>query len=300
MNKIDIHVHAAPKRLEVPFGNPRTPEANYICDPHEMREALEERGIGRAVLMSSGEGPVEGVHSLGAYNDDCRKMAEESGGFFRWMCGIDPRDTDTIGVRLGAYKEQGAVGVGEVMVNQWLDSPYMQALFTAAERLGMPVLCHMSPAEGYSYGAADYPGLPLLEKTLAGHPDLVFIGHSQVFWMEISGNCPRTGAAERNGFGRGPVTPGGTLERLMDAYPNLCADLSAYSGSCAILRDEQYGLRFLDKYQDRLMYGTDTINRLTGFPLAEFMERQAALGKLAKSVCEKIFSENAKRILHIS
>ena len=136
----------------------------------------------------------------------------------------------------------------------------------------------------------------VLEKMLRNHPDLIFIGHSQVFWMEISGDCPKEGNSERNGFGRGPVQPGGTLERLFDSCPNLYADLSAYSGSCAIMRDEQYGLYFLHKYQDRLMFGTDTTNRMTRFPLAEYMETKMKDGALNREACEKIFRDNAEKL----
>lgn len=284
------------QRLEVPFGDPRHPENHYICDTAEMLETLHEEGITHAILMSSGEGPVPGVHSLGAYNDDCREMAASSGGFFSWMCGIDPRDLDTVEDRLAALKGQGAVGVGEVMANERLDSPYAGALFAAAEKLGMPVLCHMSPEAGFAYGMADDPGLPLLEKVLKTYPDLIYIGHSQVFWMEISGDCPREGNAERNGFGHGRVTPGGSVERLMDACPNLCADLSAFSGACAIMRDEAYGLYFLEKYRDRLLFGTDTTNRHTRFPLAAFMEEKVKAGALSASTCENIFYRNAERL----
>ena len=297
--KTDIHVHAARKRLEVPFGNPYLPESHYICDPEEMRRTLTEQGIWHAILMSSGEGTCAGVHSLGAYNDDCREMAEESDGFFSWMCGLDPVSYDTFGERLAAYKARGAVGVGEVMFNVWMDDPYMTALADAAERLSMPVLCHMSPAAGFAYGVADHPGLPLLEKILASHPDLIMIGHSQVFWMEISADCPKEGNEERNGFGRGPVAAGGTVERLMDAYPNLYADLSAFSGSCAIMRDEDYGLYFLEKFRDRLLFGTDTTNTLTRFPLASFIEQKTAEGRIAQATADRIFFENAGRLFGI-
>ncbi len=39
---------------------------------------------------------------------------------------------------------------------------------------------------------------------------------------------------------------------LLRKYPNLYADLSALSGANAILRDPEYGVKFLDEFQDRL------------------------------------------------
>ncbi len=297
--KIDVHVHAARKRIEVPFGNPMDPASRYICGPEEMVQTLTAQGIGNAILMSSGEAPCDGVHSLECYNQDCMEIAENSHGFFRWMCGIDPVNLDTVEDRLQKFKQRGAVGIGEVMVNQWMDSPYMRALFCAAEKLDMPVLCHMSPDAGFSYGVADRPGLPLLERALQEHPGLKYIGHSQVFWLEISADCPKTGNAQRSGFGRGPVVREGTAERLLANYPNLYADLSAFSGSCAVMRDEAFGVYFLERYQDQLLFGTDTTNRHTVFPLAGYLDALLQEGKLSRQAYDKICWANAQRLFSI-
>ena len=61
-------------------------------------------------------------------------------------------------------------------------------------------------------------------------------------------------------WGKGPVKEGGRLVCLMRNYKNLYADLSANSGGCAIMRDEKFGLQFLEEFQDRLMFGTDMVN----------------------------------------
>ena len=249
--------------------------------------------------MSSGEGPFPGENTLGAYNADCGAMAAADPEFFSWMCALDPTGPDTVYDRLMECKRSGAVGVGEVMVNEWLDSPFLSALFAAAEKLSLPVLCHMSPEPGYSYGVCDRPGLPLLEQTLQRYPGLKFIGHSQLFWLEISGDCPRQGNTERSAMGRGPVMPGGTVERLLRSYPNLYADLSAYSGSCAILRDEEYGLRFLHTWADRLLFGTDTTNQHTVFPLGRFLDDCLADGRLDAAAYAAICCDNAGRLLGI-
>ncbi len=300
MKKTDIHVHAALRRIEFVGGNPENPRKNYIGDPKELQTVLEEFGVRSAILMSSGEEPYAGGHTLECYNQDCERIADESEGFFHWMCGVNPHSPQTVEQRLSVCKEHGAVGVGEVMINQWMDSRFMRELFRAAEKLGLPVLCHMSPEAGFSYGVADRPGLPLLEKTLQDFPNLIYIGHSQVFWLELSGDCPRAGNRERSGFGKGPVQPGGTVERLMEAYPNLYADLSGYSGSCAMMRDEAYGIQFLEKYRDRLFFGTDAHNRETVSPLAQHLESLVNRGVLRRETCERIFTGNAHRIFGVS
>lgn len=149
-----------------------------------------------------------------------------------------------------------------------------------------------------SYGICDRAGLPLLEETLKDHPDLILFGHSQVFWLEISADCPKEGNQARSAMGRSPVIPG-RVEELMDRYPNLCGDLSAYSGSMAILRDEEYGLYFLEKFQDRLCYATDTMNRYQVFPLGEFLDKAVETGRLSRAAYEKITYGNAQRIFKL-
>ena len=99
----------------------------------------------------------------------------------------------------------------------------------------------MSPEEGYSYGVVDEPGLPLLEACLKKHPDTLFLGHSQTFWIEISKDAPKDREG-RNQWGKGPVVPGGRVPELFLRYPNLCGDLSANSAGCALMRDPQFGL----------------------------------------------------------
>lgn len=299
MNKTDIHVHCARQRLDLPFGNPMDPLSHYVCDPQEMLETMQANRIGHAVLMSAGETPDNGMFRLGATNADCRAICEQSGGKLHWMCNFDPVEPDTLYQRMTACKKQGAVGVGEVMLNQWLDSPFLAALFAAAEKLELPVLCHMSPEPGFSYGVCDHAGLPLLEKVLQTYPDLKFLGHSQVFWLEISGDCPREGNEARNGFGRGPVQPGGTVERLFTAYPNLYGDLSAFSAFCAITRDEAYGLAFLEKFQDRLLFATDATNRRNIPPMSHFLDKAVEESKLSRTAYEKICYTNAKKLFDI-
>lgn len=299
-SKIDIHVHAVPKRLEGEFGNPRRPESHYICEPEELKDTLKRQSISHAILMSGGESPSAGVHNLGAFNEDCKRITDEYPDFFSWMCNFNPTGEGSVEERMSACKDQGAVGVGEIMVNQWLDSEFFSAIFAAAEKLNLPVLAHMSPEPGFSYGAADYPGLLLLEKTLRRYPDLTFIGHSQIFWIEISSDAPLAGNEARNRFGNGQVKRGGAVERLMGTYPNLYGDLSAFSGSSAIIRDEEYGLYFLERFQNQLLFGTDTLNRYTIFPLAGFLDKHVSDGTLSREAYEKICYKNAQKVFQIN
>ena len=293
MQKIDVHIHAALHRQERQ-PSARNPADCYLAEAEELIGHLRAQGISRAVLLSSGE------KGLDTGNAACCRMAQAHSGFLSWMCNIDT-DTNPTEVisRLSQLRDLGAVGIGELAVNEWMDSPLLTAVFAAAERLSLPVTIHMSPEPGYQYGVCDRPGLPLTEQVLRRFPKMILVGHSQMFWLEISGEGPREGNEARNRMGRGPVTAGGRLLELLEQYPNLYADLSAFSGSCAILRDEAFGLAFLEKYQDRLLFGTDTVNAQQRFPLGHFLDESAANGRLSQRAYKKICCENAQRLYHL-
>ena len=240
--------------------------------------------------MSSGE-----KQAMFGSNASCRRIAEQYPDRYAWMCGLDEMEPETVYERLKQYREEGAVGVGELAVNHRLDHPFLEAVFQAAEALGLPVLFHMSPEEGFQYGVVDEPGLPLLERALNKYPKLIFIGHSQPFWHEISGDAGKS-REERYEWGKGPVTPGGRLGQLFEKYPNLYGDLSANSGGCAMMRDEAFGLAFLEAWKDRLMFGTDMVNVDMEFPLGGWLDQKVEEGALSFTACQAIVSGNAKRI----
>ncbi|NIR43620.1 MAG: amidohydrolase, partial [Gemmatimonadetes bacterium] len=79
-------------------------------------------------------------------------------------------------------------------------------------------------------------------------------GHAQGFWASISGDVT---PAEMQGYPTGKVAPGGAVDRLMEAYPNLYGDVSAGSGANAFMRDMEFGRAFIIRRADRLLFGTD-------------------------------------------
>ena len=245
--------------------------------------------------MPKGSPPsAEGGLPFGT-NKANRKICQKFPDRYAWMCAVDPKGKEPVYDRLARFKSQGAIGVGELTCNRRLDDPFLQELFAAAEKLGLPVTIHMSPEVGYSYGVVDDPGLPLLETVLAKFPGLMILGHSQTFWIEMSADAPRDKEG-RNSWGDGPVVPGGRVPELFEKYPNLYGDLSANSGSRAIMRDEAFGLAFLEKYADRLFFATDMVNADMVFPLGGWLDRMVAEGKLSRRAYELICFENARRV----
>lgn len=287
MEKYDIHLHLTLEQ-HPPIQDMR------VCSAENMLPHLRELGIAKGVLMSTGEG---GVIPFGS-NDECAAVVRKFSSQYAWMCNVDPVDPASLSRRLARYRDMGAVGIGEFSVNQRLDSAFIEALFCAAQEAGLPVLFHMSPKENEFYGVVDLPGLPLLRRALEKYPDLIFIGHSQPFWHEISADASPEAEA-RNRWGSGPVVPGGVVPQLLDEFPNLYCDLSANSGGCALMRDPDFGLAFARKYHDRLLFGTDMTHEEMTFPLGGWLEEQSSKGLLAPQICREIFVENAQRILHI-
>lgn len=283
MRKIDLHLHLTPFQL------PKIGKMN-LASGKNMLSHLDELGICKGVLMSSAEKGLP----FGT-NKTNRKICSQFPDRYAWMCTLKPEHPETVYARLKQYRDQGAIGVGELTVNRRLDDPFLQALFAAAEKLEMPVTMHMSPEVGYSYGVVDLPGLPLLEQVLKTYPNLKILGHSQTFWIEMSADAP-TDKESRNSWGEGPVIPGGRVPALFAKYPNLYGDLSANSGGCAIMRDPEFGLAFLETYSDRLFFATDMVNKDMVFPLGAWLDQQLAAGKLSQEAYNKICFENAQRI----
>lgn len=286
MGKIDLHLHLSFHSL--PKGDKMS-----VSSYREMLPHLKKLGIEKGVLMSSGETPS--LLPMGT-NEENYRIVSADPEHYAWMCNLDyDGNPETIYDRLLACKEKGAVGIGELIINRRLDDPFFHRLFEAAGKLKLPVTFHMSPEVGYSYGVVDEPGLPLLEDCLRCHPDTLFLGHSQTFWIEISADAP-VDKEGRNRWGEGPVLPGGRVPQLFAKYPNLYGDLSANSAGCAMMRDPEFGLNFLETYSERLFFATDMVNTEMIFPLGQWLDEQATAGKLTRAAYENICFKNAKRV----
>ena len=283
MGKIDLHLHLTPFQL------PKLGKMN-LTSGKNMLPHLQELGIEKGVLMSSAEKGLP-FGTNGANRKICEKFPDR----YAWMCAVDPKGKEPVYDRLARFQAQGAIGVGELTTNRRLDDPFLQELFAAAEKLRMPVTIHMSPEVGYSYGVVDDPGLPMLEEVLKTFPRLNILGHSQTFWIEMSADAPKTREG-RNAWGEGKIVPGGRVPELFAKYPNLWGDLSANSGGNAIMRDEEFGLWFLETYADRLFFATDMVNKDMVFPLGGWLDEMVSTGKLSREAYDKITRMNAKRV----
>ena len=286
MEKIDIHIHT---RLPKYSGEGRFKSTGST----ETMDYLNKQQIVHGIIMSMGETELPN-------NAEGAEIGQEEKNL-QWNCNFDAKDPKNIFKRMEACKKLGAVGVGELFINEKIDSPIIQAIFVAAEQLELPILFHMSPEIGYGYGIVDDPKLPILEKALKKHPKLKLIGHSPTFWSEISKDAP-SDKESRSERGMGKVIPEGRLVELMRTYPNLYGDLSAGSGYCAITRDEDFGLKFLETFSDQLLFGTDTISvhETWQSPLSKWLEGMYMQGMLSEATMRKICYENAQKIYNLN
>jgi len=157
----------------------------------------------------------------------------------------------------------------------------------------LPITFHIAPSIGGNYGVYDDLGLGRLENVLKAFPKLILLGHSQVFWSEIDKDVTE---GIRAGYPEGPVKPGRVVE-LMGKYPNLYGDLSAGSGYNAISRDPEFGCKFMERFQDRLFFGTDIANVPQELPIVPFFSKLKHEKLISNEAYEKITWKNASRLL---
>ncbi|HEY6170181.1 MAG TPA: amidohydrolase family protein, partial [Verrucomicrobiae bacterium] len=219
---IDIHTHLGAFR----FGqNVSVKGLLTWMDEHDVERAVIQP------LVSPESAPV--MHPMQT-NDAALGAAAAHPDRLIAFCCVDPRSTidptapksnpqrqgHVAGVKglteiLKRYKDAGARGLGEHKVGLPFDHPQMMQLYAACDSLELPILFHLDDLRGI-----DTPGLPRLENVLKTFPKLTLIGHACGFWSSISGD------ATNEDFGRypkppKPITPGGALDRLMTAHPNL-------------------------------------------------------------------------------
>ena len=87
-------------------------------------------------------------------------------------------------------------------------------------------------------------------------------------------------------------------DRLLTDYPNMYGDLSAGSGLNALNRDENFSRDFLERHQDKLLYGSDCNDVIGRGPGCQGAQTIAAVRRLApsKSIERKLLYENAKKM----
>lgn len=209
------------------------------------------------------------------------------------FCAIDPRTLEThltnkadVVEMLKLYRDAGVRGFGEHKPKLAIDHDLNMKLYEACSEVGFPVLFHLD-----NKANMDKPGLPGLERVLKTYPELKMVGHGKGWWASISGGLNQDDL--HVGYPEGKIQAGGAIDLLMEKYDNLYGDLSS-SGAHALFRDPDFGLEFLKRRADRLLFGTDFYS-LTQKSFQQF--DIFTNFSVAETVREKICRKNALKIL---
>ena len=286
---IDIHGHTYSRTA------PRDRALTNMLAPENLIAQWPAFGIDCAVLL-----PLVHHECLPVLqtNEDILDVCAQFPGKFIPFCNLDPRyhynnpSVDFTPV-LEHYQSLGCKGVGEMCANLRWDDPRVLNMLGHIEKSGLPLLFHVG-TDGGTYGLVDEPGLPKLELVLQRFPKLQFIGHSPGIWSNISGDATAEGWM---GYPTGPVTAGGRLPELLRQYPNLWADISAGSGNNALVRDPEFGWRFMEEFQDQLLFGTDICHPNQDTPQVETLNNAFKGGHISKAAYEKITHLNDEKLL---
>jgi predicted TIM-barrel fold metal-dependent hydrolase len=263
------------------YNNPKTeiPKAKYPAidvhahdhvntDVDKLVTLMDETGVAKRIILS---------YSTGARFDSIvDKYARYKDRFDIW-CGFDYTGYDKPGWEKHATEElerchkKGAKGVGELgdkglgefyshPVPGWgmhIDDPRMKPLLEKCAELKMPINVHVAedewmylPADSTNDGLMNSakwkvdltkPGILNHDQLIATLENAVKNNPKTIFIACHLANC----CADLSMLGK-----------LLDRYPNLYADLAARFGEFSPV--PRYTSSFMEKYQDRLLYGVDT------------------------------------------
>jgi predicted TIM-barrel fold metal-dependent hydrolase len=305
---IDFHSHDYPKS---------------DADVHKWIKTMDDVGIAKSIILTYATGKK--------FDSAVARYARYKDRFEVW-CGFDYSGNDKPGWEKHAVAElercykTGARGVGELGdkglgevystpvpgLDLHIDDPHMKPLLEKCAELRMLVSIHVAE-DAWMYQNADSTNdglmnaaqwkVDMTKRGILDHDQLVAtLEHAvrdnpkTVFIACHLANC----CADLS-----------TLAKLFDTYPNLYADIAARYGEIAPI--PRYVHDFIEKYADRIVYGTDMgtskkMYQIT-FRILEtadehFYERDLfnyhwpLYGlSLTGATLKKIYSDNGKKIL---
>jgi predicted TIM-barrel fold metal-dependent hydrolase len=253
--RLDVHSHMSPDGLE------------------RALALMNEWGIDGMVNLSGGyPGPPR--HMLETQLD----IARASGGRIAVFANVNfvkavrtrPDYGAALAEELTVAKQMGAIGLkipkglglgypapdGEKVLS--VDDPGLDPLFETAGRLGMPVSIHTGDPKAF-WQPADDKNERIDE--LRAHPEWSFFGEPVPSWAELYAQLERRVARHPKTtfigvhFGNNPEDPE-RVGQMLDKYPNFFIDTAARVPE--IGRQDPVKMRkFFEKYQDRILFGTD-------------------------------------------
>jgi predicted TIM-barrel fold metal-dependent hydrolase len=247
-------------------------------------------GIARLIKLMDQWGIDGAVNLSGMYPGPPRHMLEtqleaarKTGGRLAVFANVDfrlvirvPEYGKAMAAQLAEAKKLGAIGLkipkglglgypradGQNLLK--VDDPGLDPLFEKAGELGMPVAIHTGDPKAFWK-----PANPKNERwdELQAHPEWAFTGEAGPgipwpSWEDLYKAFERRVARHPKTtfigvhFGNDPEDPD-QVARMLDKYPNLYIDTAARVPEIG-RHDPEKMRRFYTKYQDRVLFGTDT------------------------------------------
>ena len=256
-------------------------------------------GITKTVLLPAGrpmnsastnQGTSNGLEAQCLGNEACYRFAQEHSHACAFAANEVP-DVPGAVKEIEKYLKLGAVLIAEQKFGIDCDSAEMQRIYQLAADYDVPVLMH------WQYHRYNY-GFDRFHKMLARYPRTRFIGHAQTWWAHIDKDYQDDTS---NLYPKGAVTSGGLTDRYLSDFPNMFGDLSAGSGLNALTRDEEHALAFIERHQDKLLYGSDCNDVYGQGTKCQGSETLSALRRLVsdRRIQHKLFWANAHRVLKL-
>lgn len=253
--RIDVHTHISPDGLE------------------RALAVMNQWGVDGMVNLS-GSYPGGPRHML----EDQLAVARASGGRIAVFANVNfvravrtrPDYGTAMAEELSVAKDMGAIGLkipkglglgypapgGRTVLP--VDDPGLDPLFEEAGTLGMPVSIHTGDPKAF-WQPPDDKNERIDE--LRAHPEWSFYGEPVPSWAELNAQFERRVARHPKTtfigvhFGNDPEDPD-RVGQLLDKYPNLFIDTAARVPEIG-RQDPAKMRKFFEKYQDRILFGTD-------------------------------------------
>lgn len=287
---------------------PRAGRAEPIIDIHQHTDYSgrtdaqllahqQTMGVTQTILLPAGRpvarpstdgGRSNGLAAHCGGNQRCRALAGAHPRKFFFFANDVP-DLPGARTEVVKYLRLGAIGIGEQKFHLDCDSPPLERIAEIAREFHVPVLLHFQH-DAYNTRIENF------HRILEKFPTVDFIGHAQTWWSSIDAQGDPAVL-----YPKGRVTPGGLTDRLLADYPNMFGDLSAGSGLNALTRDEEFTRGFLERHQDKLLYGSDCNDVFGRGAGCSGSQTIAAVRRLASSrtVERKLLYENAKKMFRL-
>ncbi len=257
---IDVHTHVSPRRRGQ---KPRVPPAELV----KTMDAVNVRTMVN-VTGGSGEDLVATIESFDrAFPKRFVSMTEPAWsrasepGYPAWQAEeiAKAKSAGAVGLKvlktLGLYLRDGGPQGKLVRV----DDPRFDPTWEACGRLRLPVAIHVGDPEAFflpidrfneryeelgahpdwSFHGKDFPSfteiLDARDRVFAKHPKTTFVALHVGHWAENLG----------------------AVGQMLDKFPNVHVELGARIGELG--RQPRTSARFFDKYQDRILFGTDAV-----------------------------------------